>query len=276
MQPHKTHVSRRIAAAYGRQAVAIIEAGQYRAPSGAVVEIADMMETAVASIRSYPPGSSLPMPGPGYQRTEILVENDTTLAAARRLIDLGHHPVVLNFASATHPGGGFLSGARAQEEYLVRSSGLYACLAGNPMYSYHRSRCDPLYTDYAIYSPGVPVFRSDDGELLESPYCVAVITCAAVNAEQLDTNRKEEIGPAMWSRILKVLAIGAVHRHDAIVLGAWGCGAFANDSHQIAGLFIKALQGEARGYYRRVVFAILDWSAGAKFIGPFLQALGRS
>lgn len=73
----------------------------------------------------------------------------------------------LNFASATHPGGGFLSGARAQEESIARSSGLFACLEGREMYSWHRSRLDAMYSDWIIYSPDVPVFRTDDGELLE-------------------------------------------------------------------------------------------------------------
>jgi len=92
---------------------------------------------------------------------------------------------VLNFASATHPGGGFLSGARAQEEYLARSSGLYACIRDNPMYAFHRSRSDPHYTNYAVYSPEVPVFRSDDGSLLDEPYTVGIITSPAVNAGRM-------------------------------------------------------------------------------------------
>jgi uncharacterized protein (TIGR02452 family) len=44
------------------------------------------------------------------------------------------------------------------------------------MYDFHRSNHDPLYSDYAIYSPAVPVFRDDEGLLLEEPYTVAIIT----------------------------------------------------------------------------------------------------
>src|SRR5208283_3500713 len=105
------------------------------------------------------------------------------LEAARRLIAERCRPAVLNFASATQPGGGFLSGSRAQEESLARSSGLYACLSGNPMYEFHRTRRDAMYTDYFVYSPDVPVFRTDEGNLLEQPWRCSFITAPAVNAK---------------------------------------------------------------------------------------------
>ena len=81
----------------------------------------------------------------------------------------GLRPVALNFANATNPGGGFLGGATAQEESLCWATGLYACLLGNPMYAFHQEHDDGLYTDYVIYSPDVPVFRSDVGALLAAP-----------------------------------------------------------------------------------------------------------
>ena len=73
----------------------------------------------------------------------------------------------------------------------------------------------------------------------------------------------------MWQRIIKVLAIGILHHHDSIVLGAWGCGAFGNDPNEIAGLFERAMQKNSKGAYLRVIFAIVDWSEEKRFIGPF-------
>jgi uncharacterized protein (TIGR02452 family) len=212
----------------------------------------------------------------GDPQTEFEVTNETTLSGAQRLLRLGHNPVALNFASATHPGGGFLSGARAQEEYLARSTGLYACLRNNSMYQFHMCNYDPLYSNYAIYSPAVPVFRADDGVHLEEPYTVAITTAPAVNAAKLAEARHAEIAPAIWRRILKVLAIGILHGHDSIVLGAWGCGAFGNDPNQIAALFERALRENFKGAYRRVVFAIADGSDEKRFIGPFQRRLASS
>jgi uncharacterized protein (TIGR02452 family) len=70
-------------------------------------------------------------------------------------------PVVLNFASARNVGGGFLNGARAQEEDLARSCGLFRCLETQPeYYEVNRRTASLLYTDHIIYSPRVPWFRS--------------------------------------------------------------------------------------------------------------------
>ncbi len=272
MSSFRNKISRELAAEYGRQAVEITKSGEYLAPSGRVVRIAQMVRRSVDETISYPPGQPFEDSARGCHQTTISVQNMTTLEAARRLIAEECRPAVLNFASAIHPGGGFLGGARAQEEYLARSSVLYACIKDNAMYAFHRSHRDPLYTNYAIYSPDVPVFRADDGSLLDEPYTVGIITCPAVNATKMVLERKGEIGPAMWLRILKVLSIGVKHGHDAIVLGAWGCGAFGNDGHEIAALFLKALEQNFKGAYRQVIFAIVDRSREQRFIGPFERA----
>jgi len=268
-----THqMPRDVAARYGYEAFAIGERGGYTTPSGRQVDIKAAVERAVRDTVSYPPDHTLELSAPGPHTTSIEVVNETTLSGARRQIDLGLRSVALNFASATSPGGGFLTGARAQEEYLARSSCLYECIRDNPMYGYHRSNYDPIYTDYAIYSPDVPVIRNDDGTLLETPYPVSILTCAAPNAKRVPPERQAAILPAMWTRILKVLAVGLQHGHDAIVLGAWGCGAFGNDSGEVAALFHRALTENFRGAYRHVVFAIVDWSSEKHYIGPFQKA----
>jgi uncharacterized protein (TIGR02452 family) len=267
------------AAGQGQEALAIIKAGGYTAPSGAWIDIRGELEQAVRGTLSYPPDTAPPLPAPGQAAAHISVTNETTLAAARRLAEAGEAPAALNFASARNPGGGFLGGARAQEESLARSSGLYACIAGNPMYGLHKRSHNPLYTDYALYSPGVPVFRDDDGALLERPYRCAFITAPAVNAG-VALQRKGDLGPTiratMERRIAKVLAIGAAHGHRALVLGAWGCGVFRNDPQQIAELFQAALSGPFRGVFATVVFAVLDFSKQAGTIGPFRRAFGVS
>jgi uncharacterized protein (TIGR02452 family) len=269
MEEFKIKISRDKAAAYGREAVGIIRQGKYTAASGRTVSIAEDLERSIRGTVSYPPEVTVPDSSSGSNKTNIEITNKTTLSAATRLLAARYRPTALNFASATHPGGGFLSGAAAQEEYLARSSALYACLEKNQMYSFHQARRDPIYTDYVIYSPEVPVFRADDGLLLEKPYAVSIITSPAANANHVQTDRRGEILPAMRSRILKVLGVGLLHGHDSIVLGAWGCGAFGNDPFEIAKLFHRAFEENFKGAYKRVIFAIVDWSSEQRFIGPF-------
>jgi len=268
------NVPRDVATTLGRDAQAIARRGEYEAPSGRTVSIADAVQLAVRDTQSYPPGQHHFLRHRGSVKTRITVENTTTLAAAQRLLESGSEVVVLNFASATEPGGGFLNGARAQEEYLARSSALVACLKHNEMYSYHRRAHDAFYSDYVIYSPRVPVFRDDDGNLLDDPYCVGVISSPAVYAKNVRANRHDEIAPAMGRRISKVLSTGLAHGHRHIVLGAWGCGAFGNEPATIAKLFGDALRGPFAGCYRRVVFAVTDWSPAERFIRPFAEEFG--
>lgn len=257
----------------GLEAVEICERGFYTDQSGQKHDLRAELDRSVSGTISYPPERTLPGDRAGEVVTQLDVSNETTLLAGWRMLQAGLNPVLLNFASATSAGGGFLNGSRAQEEYLARSSCLYESLRDNPMYGFHGRQDDPLYSNYVIYSPGVPVFRGDDGNLLAEPWTVSMLTSPAVHAYQVRAERRDRIAPAMWERILKVLSAGLEHGHDGIVLGAWGCGAFGCDGKEIAGLFARALGENFRGAYRRVSFAIIDRSPDERFIGPFRDAL---
>jgi uncharacterized protein (TIGR02452 family) len=273
------NISRSKAATLAEQTLVILESGRYKTDAGAVVDMSDTLQHAVNGTRSYPPDHEIASGQPGMKSTQIGVANESTLVSAQKLAAAGHRPVALNFASAKHPGGGFRSGARAQEESLARSSGLYSCLQGNAMYEYHRSLGDSMYSNYAIYSPDVPVFRSDEGTLLEQPFLCSFITSPAVNAKvvlERNPSARSAIREAMRERVRKVLAIAAAHGHKALVLGAWGCGVFGNDCQEIAELFHEALMQPFRGAFARIEFAILDWSEEARFIGPFRTVFGES
>lgn len=256
----------------GQEAVRIIHAGWYTTPDDRKVSVADAIMESVHGTVSYPPDTNLPTFASTGHDTQFEVTNETTLSAAQRLVADGLNPVALNFASAKHPGGGFLGGARAQEESLCRSSGLYACIVNDAMYRQHASTRGGFYTNYAIYSPGVPVFRDDD-DLLSEPYRCAFVTSPAVNAGTFlgnDNGKQPEVTREMRVRIRKVLDIMAGHGHDAVVLGAWGCGVFRNDPEVIADLFRDALRTRFAGVFKQVVFAILD-SRERGIITPFAE-----
>ena len=107
-------MSRDEAARLGHETVAILRAGGYASPSGAWVDVRSAVRAACEGTVEYPPELSVPLPARGRYSTIITVENDTTLRVSRRLAAKGG-VAALNFASALHPGGGFLEGSRAQE-----------------------------------------------------------------------------------------------------------------------------------------------------------------
>ena len=181
--------------------------------------------------------------------------------------------MVLNFASPTVPGGGFLAGERAQEEYHCRSSALFACQVGGPMYAFHAQQANALRSDAMIYSPDVPVFRDDEHRKLEEPFRVAFISAAACDARDVAPLDQPKIAGAMGARIVKVLATAQANGHDALVLGAWGCGNFANDPGLIAELFRQALHGPFRGAFRHVIFAIVETDPAQPCLHQFRLAL---
>jgi len=263
-------ISRGVAYELGHSAVKISRQGFYPLPEGQVIKIRESVQAACNAKISIPPEMALPpSQHTKFLETNIQVTNETTFQAAFRLIKSGRKPLALNFANGVHPGGGFLYGAKAQEEVLCRSSALYETLLDDPMYEEHASRPTPDSTSWSIYSPDVPVFRTDGGAFLPEPWLLSFITCAAPVASSIG---KEVAAPLLKARIHRVLSIAEVYNYSSLVLGAWGCGAFGNDPLQTAQDFRHALENEFSGSFSEIVFAITDWSPNRKFLGPFRDA----
>lgn len=260
-------IPRGVAAALGESAVAIATTGVYQNLCGDKVDIRAAVANARATKISLPPDAPLPERETQiFSDPEIQVANETSFAAARRLLVEGLRPLVLNFANGVNPGGGFLRGAKAQEEALCRSSALYATLEGDPMYAAHRARTDCESSTWCILSPAVPVFRDDAGRFLDEPYLLDFITCAAPVAQRVGQPRASKL---LRERIHRVLAIARAYGHDSLVLGAWGCGAFGNDPSRAAADFREVLEGTFKGTFAKILFAITDWSEERKSLGPF-------
>lgn len=210
-------------------------------------------------------------------RTRVEVADEDTLTAAARLARCGLDVVALNFASARNPGGGWITGAEAQEECLARSSALVAALtAPGPCAAHYAASGgarDALYTHDMIYSPAVPIFRDAASlELLPRPWPLAFISAAAPNAGV--SMQKQAVTPkaveAVYAeRAERVLALAHKRGHDAIVLGAWGCGVFKNEPAMVVRVFTKLLNGRFRGRFRVVAFPILGRDASPRVYAPF-------
>lgn len=217
--------------------------------------------------------------------TAIEVVNADCIDAAAVLKAKGYNPVILNMANAHTPGGGWKTGAGAQEESLFRRTTYLHSLIDPQGLGNNKTRY-PIADFGGIYSPGVLSFRSNEQtgySFLPEPESYSFIASAAINRPRLvhaaNGEKRLETRDASKTKrkIAAVLSIGLDHGHDAIVLSAFGCGAFRNPPEHIAELFKellvandvaggKSTESAGRrewctafeGCYKRVVFAILD------------------
>ena len=221
---------------------------------------------------------------PHYEDTNVSVSGNLTLIAAFRLADAGEKTAVLNFANPVEPGGGVLRGANAQEEYLCRAGNLYNCLISpraQPYYDYHKRLLDMnrfggmfLGSDRIVYSSDVVFFKEDQGYYPGkacSPAQVCtdqwrtldVITCAAPifssGGERLPDG---DLYHLFCRRIRNILESAMAHGVEALVLGAFGCGAFHNPPTVVAKAFQDVLREERYLHaFADIVFAI-KWTGG--------------
>lgn len=266
MRKRELNVERDYAAQLGHSAVTISKQGWYLNSNREKVDIASSVQTSIRNKVSIPPEMKLSKSMVAFDETVIQVANETTLQAGHRLLNGSSKVLALNFANGVSAGGGFLHGARAQEECLCRSSSLYLTLENDPMYAAHAKRPIPDSSDWSILSPDVPVFRLDDGTTLDEPYLLSFLTSAAPYAPTVGKVKSAEL---MKSRIHRVLEIASSYGFDSLVLGAWGCGAFDNDPIATARDFKEALTIDFAGRFKEIVFAITDWSPERRLLGVF-------
>ena len=240
-----------------------------------------MLVAAVESSRKktvlFDEGKAPVFPGVAPRAGEVTVTRSRSYEAAVRLTRQypGKRIAVLNFASATNPGGGVVHGSSAQEESLCRCSTLYPTLdqgfLWQEYYNVNRASANVLHTDACIYSPGIVICKTDDDFPERLPQkdwvSVDVISCAAPNLRNAPANQyNPENGHAVnilpddltrlhEQRARAILAVAAAHNADILVLGAFGCGAFRNDPQVVAKAYANVLK-DCRCYFDLVEFAI--------------------
>ena len=169
---------------------------------------------------------------------KILVTPNRTFEAAMNYPE--KKVAVLNFASATNPGGGVVYGSFAQEECLCRCSTLYFNLTEEKMkngfYLSHIKQQNPLHNDDIIYTPEVVIFKTDTSypKLMkeENWQTVNVITCAAPNLREKPSNihnsgdgnvsvsiSDNELQLLHEKRGAKILDVALAEKNQVVILG---------------------------------------------------------
>ena len=274
------------AVAYGRQHTKLYEAEEYPelpvlGTEESLLAMADNADGSI-SAQGYAYEQAIKIQNgapfdPVQHMQEVRVTKDKTFEAAMKLHK--EFPdkkiAVLNFASATRPGGGVKSGSSAQEESLCRCSTLFPTLdrrwLWQKYYDVNRAAQDVRHSDACIYSPGVIICKTDESIPRRMPpedfVTVDVISCAAPNLRNEPANfHNPETGEPIrmdpdqlreihMKRARHILHVAAYNKVDILILGAFGCGAFANDPRIVAQAYRRIL-GEYLGRFDVVEFAI--------------------
>ena len=240
-------------------------------------ELVAAIDASRKNTKLYDAGNIPDFPEEATRAGAVSVTKSRTYEAAMRLAK--QHPgkriAVLNFASATKPGGGVLSGSSAQEESLCRCSTLYPTLdrrfLWQKYYDVNRAAGDVLHTDACIYSPDIVICKTDENFPERMPkedwVTVDVISCAAPNLRNTPANlynpesgRAVSILPADLQRLHEqraraILAVAADNGVEIFVLGAFGCGAFRNDPRVVGKAYANVLN-DCRRHFDLIEFAI--------------------
>lgn len=217
--------------------------------------------TALYEADDYPELPPLQKAGAGSGK--VTVTKSKTFEAAMRLHQAypDQKIGVLNFASAARPGGGVKNGSSAQEESLCRCSTLFPTLDRRWLWQKHydvnRAAKDVVHSDACIYSPGIIICKTDESvpkRMAPKDWVtVDVISCAAPNLRNEpanwhnpDTGDPVKMDPEKLLAIHKkraqhLLTVAAANQVNILVLGAFGCGAFANDPAVVARAYKEVL-----------------------------------
>jgi uncharacterized protein (TIGR02452 family) len=196
------------------------------------------------------------------------------------------NPVVLNMANENHPGGGYRHGSGAQEENLHRRTNLFQCL-DDPTKVRTFAVKYPIPPIGGIYSPQVCVIRGSESKgypFFKEPDFIGVVTVAAIDSPKLKKidnvlTMNEKDSNLTKDKMRIIFNIALENGHDCVILSAFGCGAFENPPHVIAGLF-KEVMKEYDGKFKTIVFAIFnDHNSNKKHnksgnIQPFVDVFG--
>ena len=281
----------------------IFAAGCYRTDSGKKVRLSGpddpMLDGTVIYSEEFSPGE-----GPVYGNGLVTaVENSDCILVARRMLERGLNPALLNLADCYVACGFYPRGSNAQEESLCRSTTLSRSLyqyydekrAGEVSVAFRGKRYPMDYHFGGIYSPGVTVFRdaADNFRLLEEPFKLGIISVAALNFREKNDHKERDLKyrsedggftpeglQIMKDKIHTIYRIALANGHDSLVLGAFGCGAFRLRADLVAGFFRDILaEDEFRGRFKEVRFAILERGRAAETgrngkFAPFYEIFG--
>lgn len=159
--------------------------------------------------------------------------------------------LVLNLADDIFAGGCVDIGSGAQEESLFRRTTLFKTL---------KQSFYPIKDDEAIYSPNVTVIKDSEHnnwKVYKEFKTLSFVACPGLKYPTRINNRLSDTDVNRLKKKIEIIIQTAYYfKHDTIIFGAIGCGAWRNPIEHVAEIFKEVLDkysGVVLNYY----FAIL-------------------
>lgn len=256
---------------------------------------------------------NLNLPNNDQKYADVDVINADTLDVAIQLIHLNCKPLVLNMANSYSPGGSYKEGPIAQEECLFVRTNLSFILDGMTLQnsttlgelefedSLVHKDWYPLNKDF-IFTPNVQIIRAGSNmgfSFYDKCFHTGVISGAAPDLRASTNPLSKDNIIEISQNIINLLdtcllyshKVNKNQPHNALVLGAWGCGVFNNDPKLVATLFYLALTDQLTLnkrnyllYFDVILFAVLDHEGGTNITTftdilkpyvPYLDSSGK-
>jgi len=229
----------------------------------------------------YPGHPTVPGPndirGPG----EVRVVPEDCLAAVQRLVQQERLETgLLVLGNAKNRGGGFRHGAGAQEESIYFRSDFLLCVERDPAVVGAKRQGGPADSEIPIggvlLSETVVGFRGADWKPVAEPFEFVGLTAVARDKPRLVDGKLESAYlHEMQKTIANVLCVAHSCGAEAVVLGALGCGAFANPSQDVAAA-MHSVVDQFRHFFKVIEISVIeDHNSGGINLSTFREAFER-
>lgn len=230
---------------------------------------------------------------PDFETKIEVTDEDTLYATTRLQKGTGEAFCFLIFGNAFHAGGGYLIGARAQEESVARRTTLPVAFSNSGLTEPKKALKYPIPEFGGVYIRDITILReSEEYDCAFLPTGIvsnAIIGCAYKNPkielrrgvtgeskDMRDYTMTRRIYERTERKLSAILEIALRNGEQNLVLGAIGCGAFRNPPYDIANIFKKLLNSEEfKNKFKQVVFAIPK-SSRVRNYEVFKEVLGTT
>lgn len=190
-----------------------------------------------------------------FQESNIQFFNLDAIDCAIEQLVQKLNPLVLNLADDCFPGGCVKSGSGAQEESLFRRTDYFQSL---------KQTFYPIRRNEAVYSPEISVIKANekmDWKLIDQDKIQKICFIACPGLKYPDTNGEKRLLDSdvaiLKNKIKLIIQTAVIKKHDTIIFGALGCGAWKNPRKHVAEIFKEVLD-EYDGVVLNYFFAIMN------------------